>query len=48
VIAGTDYGFAQGPFVRRGHPSIMWAKLQPVVEGAELATRQLWVVRSGA
>ncbi len=27
VIAGTDCGFAQGPFHRRVHPSIMWAKL---------------------
>src|SRR4029077_12877523 len=26
VIAGTDCGFAQGPFYRRVHPSIMWAK----------------------
>src|SRR5262249_59535019 len=25
VIAGTDCGFAQGPFHRRVHPSIMWA-----------------------
>jgi 5-methyltetrahydropteroyltriglutamate--homocysteine methyltransferase len=42
VIGGTDCGFAQGPFVRRVHPSIMWAKLQALVEGAQLATRQLW------
>src|SRR4029077_19548828 len=28
VIAGTDCGFAQGPFHRRVHPSIMWAKLE--------------------
>ena len=27
VIAGTDCGFAQGPFYQRVHPSIMWAKL---------------------
>jgi hypothetical protein len=25
VMAGTDCGFAQGPFVQRVHPSIMWA-----------------------
>jgi 5-methyltetrahydropteroyltriglutamate--homocysteine methyltransferase len=43
VIAGTDCGFAQGPFVRRVYPAIMWAKLQSLVEGAEFATRQLWV-----
>ena len=42
VIAGTDCGFAQGPFVRRVHPSIQWAKLQSLAAGAELATAQLW------
>ena len=26
MIAGTDCGFAQGPFHRRVHPTIMWAK----------------------
>jgi 5-methyltetrahydropteroyltriglutamate--homocysteine methyltransferase len=42
VIAGTDCGFAQGPFHRRVHPSIMWAKLESLAEGARLATRELW------
>jgi 5-methyltetrahydropteroyltriglutamate--homocysteine methyltransferase len=42
VIAGTDCGFAQGPFYRRVHPSIMWAKLGAMVEGARLATTELW------
>jgi 5-methyltetrahydropteroyltriglutamate--homocysteine methyltransferase len=42
VIAGTDCGFAQGPFVRRVHESIMWAKLESLVEGARLASRALW------
>jgi 5-methyltetrahydropteroyltriglutamate--homocysteine methyltransferase len=42
VVASTDCGFAQGPFARRVHPSIMWAKLRAVVEGARLATRELW------
>ena len=37
VMAGTDCGFAQGPFVQRVHPSIMWAKLRSLVEGARLA-----------
>jgi 5-methyltetrahydropteroyltriglutamate--homocysteine methyltransferase len=41
VIAGTDCGFAQGPFYRRVHPSIMWAKLEALAEGARLATREL-------
>ena len=42
VMAGTDCGFAQGPFHRRVHPSIMWAKLEALAEGARLASRQLW------
>jgi 5-methyltetrahydropteroyltriglutamate--homocysteine methyltransferase len=42
VIAGTDCGFAQGPFHRRVHPSIMWAKLQSLAEGARLASKELW------
>ena len=42
VLAGTDCGFAQGPFHRRVHPSIMWAKLEALAEGARLASRELW------
>ena len=42
VIASTDCGFAQGPFHRRVHPTIMWAKLQALVEGARLASKELW------
>ena len=42
VLAGTDCGFAQGPFYRRVHPSIMWAKLEALVEGARLASKTLW------
>jgi 5-methyltetrahydropteroyltriglutamate--homocysteine methyltransferase len=42
LIAGTDCGFAQGPFHRRVHPSIMWAKLEALAEGARLASRELW------
>jgi len=42
VIAGTDCGFAQGPFHRRVHPSIMWAKLAALVEGARIASAELW------
>jgi 5-methyltetrahydropteroyltriglutamate--homocysteine methyltransferase len=42
VLAGTDCGFAQGPFYRRVHPSIMWAKLEALVAGARLASKQLW------
>jgi 5-methyltetrahydropteroyltriglutamate--homocysteine methyltransferase len=42
VIGGTDCGFAQGPFYRRVHPSIMWAKLEALAEGARLASKELW------
>jgi 5-methyltetrahydropteroyltriglutamate--homocysteine methyltransferase len=38
VLASTDCGFAQGPFHRRVHPSIVWAKLEALVEGARLAS----------
>jgi len=39
--AGTDCGFAQGPFVARVHESIQWAKLRAMVEGARLASGRL-------
>ena len=42
VIAGTDCGFAQGPFYRRVHTSIMWAKLDALSQGARLASKELW------
>jgi 5-methyltetrahydropteroyltriglutamate--homocysteine methyltransferase len=42
VIASTDCGFAQGPFHRRVHPSIMWAKFEALVSGARLASAELW------
>ncbi len=42
VIGGTDCGFAQGPFYRRVHPSVMWAKLEALVAGAKLASAELW------
>jgi 5-methyltetrahydropteroyltriglutamate--homocysteine methyltransferase len=42
VMIGTDCGFAQGTFYRRVHPSIMWAKFEALVEGARLASKQLW------
>jgi len=37
VIAGTDCGLGG-----RIHASLAWAKLQALVEGAQLASRQLW------
>jgi 5-methyltetrahydropteroyltriglutamate--homocysteine methyltransferase len=42
VIAGSDCGFAQGALYRRVHPTIMWAKLASLVEGARLASRRLF------
>lgn len=42
VIASTDCGFAQTPYLTRVHPSLIWAKLASLVEGARLATAQLW------
>ena len=38
VIAGTDCGLG----TRVGHAKIAWAKLQSLVEGARLASKQLW------
>jgi 5-methyltetrahydropteroyltriglutamate--homocysteine methyltransferase len=38
VMASTDCGLGY----RVGHASIVWAKLEAMVEGARLATKQLW------
>ena len=48
VMGGTDCGFAQSPFARRVHPSIMWAKLKSLAEGARIATEILWSKRAAA
>ena len=42
VQAGTDCGFAQGPFYRRVHPSVMWAKFEALSQGAAIASKELW------
>jgi 5-methyltetrahydropteroyltriglutamate--homocysteine methyltransferase len=42
VIAGTDCGFAQGWSTPRTHPSVQWAKLRALTEGARLASERLW------
>jgi 5-methyltetrahydropteroyltriglutamate--homocysteine methyltransferase len=42
VMGGTDCGFAQSPFAQRVHPTIMWAKLRSLVEGARIASEELW------
>jgi 5-methyltetrahydropteroyltriglutamate--homocysteine methyltransferase len=48
VMGGTDCGFAQSPFARRVHPSIMWAKLASLAEGARIATQTLWGKQAAA
>ena len=45
VIAGTDCGFAQLEIYQRVHPQVMWAKLESLAEGAQIASRELWGVR---
>jgi 5-methyltetrahydropteroyltriglutamate--homocysteine methyltransferase len=42
VIASADCGFASFATSFEIHPSIVWAKLRFLVEGAQLATKQLW------
>jgi len=42
VIAGTDCGFQQGARIERVHPSIMWAKLASLAEGARIASQELF------
>jgi 5-methyltetrahydropteroyltriglutamate--homocysteine methyltransferase len=42
VIAGTDCGFAQLERLQRVHPQVMWAKLESLVEGARIASDELW------
>jgi len=48
VMGGTDCGFAQGSHVQRVHPSIMWAKLEALSEGARIASRRLWKKKKAA
>jgi 5-methyltetrahydropteroyltriglutamate--homocysteine methyltransferase len=42
VMGGTDCGFAQGAFMHRVHEEVQWAKLAALVEGARIASRELW------
>jgi 5-methyltetrahydropteroyltriglutamate--homocysteine methyltransferase len=42
VIASTDCGFSQGWQMIRVHPEVQWAKLSALVEGAALASKDLW------
>ncbi|MEE2881872.1 MAG: cobalamin-independent methionine synthase II family protein [Chloroflexota bacterium] len=42
VIAGSDCGFGTSAWGRRVETNIAWAKLASMVEGAEIASRELW------
>ena len=42
VIAGADCGFASFAGSNEVHPSIVWAKFKSLVEGARLASKELW------
>lgn len=48
VMASSDCGFAQSPFARRVHPTIQWAKLKAMAEGAKMASEHLWGKRAAA
>jgi 5-methyltetrahydropteroyltriglutamate--homocysteine methyltransferase len=48
LIAGTDCGFAQAQFIQRAAPSVMWAKFEALVEGARIASAELWPKRATA
>ena len=48
LIAGADCGFAQIDSLRRVHPEIMWAKFEALVEGAQIATEELWGRKAAA
>ncbi len=42
VIAGADCGFATFAGSTEIHPTVAWAKLNALVDGARLASKQLW------
>jgi len=42
LIAGADCGFATFAGSTEIHPTVAWAKLAALVEGARLASRRLW------
>jgi 5-methyltetrahydropteroyltriglutamate--homocysteine methyltransferase len=42
VIAGADCGFATFAGSKEVHPSIVWEKFRSLVEGAGIASKQLW------
>jgi 5-methyltetrahydropteroyltriglutamate--homocysteine methyltransferase len=42
VQIGNDCGFASQAGAKEVHPTVVWAKLGALVEGAEIATQRLW------
>jgi 5-methyltetrahydropteroyltriglutamate--homocysteine methyltransferase len=42
VIAGTDCGFGTSAGSANVYPPIVWAKLESLARGAQLATKELW------
>ena len=43
VIASADCGFSSQAYVHTEvHPTVVWAKLEALAQGAELATKRLW------
>ena len=42
VIAGSDCGFGTSAWGRKVETNIVWAKLASMVEGARLASQELW------
>jgi 5-methyltetrahydropteroyltriglutamate--homocysteine methyltransferase len=48
VIAGSDCGFATFAGSPEIHPTVVWAKLAAMAEGARLASKRLWKSRTKA
>ena len=42
MMAGSDCGFGTSAWGRRVESRIAWAKLEAMVEGARLASQELW------
>jgi 5-methyltetrahydropteroyltriglutamate--homocysteine methyltransferase len=47
VLASTDCGLAQRPYLRRVHPTIQWAKLEALAEDARIALCNLSLAGAG-
>jgi 5-methyltetrahydropteroyltriglutamate--homocysteine methyltransferase len=42
VVASTDCGFGTSAVGDQVHPDVAWAKLQALVDGARIASKELW------